>query len=171
MYTMERLEKTDEEWKIGTQTVVDALITAYQYMDCGAIETIKYTIATIDRYNRNCPAIEGYDTVIDFGAIISIDSLMDVSYHEVTVDCWETMKNESNVRITWTNRSGSTITDLLLPIHYDATSFSFPQILDNIEVDLGDDCGYVSLMTWYADHCSKEIYDDITNEEAQEFDN
>lgn len=171
MYTQQRMQKSSEEWAIGTKTVVDALITAYQAMNTGEVVTIKYTIATIDRFNRENPTVEGYDTVTDYGNFLTVNNLMEIHYRNSSVDYCRLMNDISTIRIRWYDRVDCPIIDWLMYIHYDASDRSFPQIIDNIEVDCDDDRGYESLMVWYTDYCSKELYDDITIDEQQEFDN
>ena len=171
MYTRERMQKSSEEWEIGTKTVVDALITAYQAMNTGEVRAIKYTVATVDRYNRANPIVEGYDTVTDYGEYIAVNNLMEIWYSNSSVDYYKILDGESDINLRWYDRADVVIIDWVMPIHYDATVRSFPQIIDAIEIDCNDDNGYQSLMVWYADYCSKELYDDITIDEAQEFDN
>lgn len=167
MYTNYQQAYTTEEQTIKTQFVADALIRAYAGMEEGTVACLTYHIQTMRKpRNGEAPSISHDYVVTDNGAELE-SGILSVRATDTRVEFRDSY-NGPSILIGWyaTTRDLTPVCELLLAVDPRAVIWTLSDVIASITVDDGLDES--DLLDWYSDVCSRELYDDITDQEAQD---
>ena len=165
MYTNEHQTYTQEEQRIKAEHVFHAIQRAYEAMEDGSIGAITYHVQTV---HKTSPAIVHADyTIVDSGDRIE-SGILTVRYGDSRVSM-SAGYNGPHILLEWfkDTHASAPMTELLLAIDPRAVIWTISDVIDQIWVDDGLD--ETDLLEWYNNVCLQELYTDVTDQEAQEF--
>lgn len=165
MYTDAQQTYTLEEQKSKARWVADALARAYEGMEDGSVASITYHIQTT--HKANPPIVHASYTVVDNGSYIE-SGILTVRATRTEVE-YRDNYNGPSIHIEWYAGTHATtpVCELLLNVDPRAVIWTISDVIESIEID--DGVYEHDLLDWYSDVCSRELYDDITDQQEQEF--
>lgn len=148
---------TTDEWAIKTQTVADALSTAYDAMDEGTVAEITFKLATVKKATQEY--VREY-VVVDNGLTLE-SGILDMKVRMSRIATHD-LEFEPHITLSWdATRHYDNAVELPLFVNANASRFAYVDVIDEIIIDDGIDES--DLMTWYENHCMNELEDDITD--------